>query len=86
MRMNPDQWPFRYEHFCKTPPLPGRVSPQRHDIALARYLEKQAACRATTTHCVNVLVRGVGSRARVLALVGRVVALLAAHAKLMPRG
>ena len=45
---NSSEWPIRREEPWRAPGLPWGVSPLRHDIAVARYLEKQAYHRAST--------------------------------------
>ncbi len=41
-----DQWPMGAFHTILPPHFLGGVAPSRHDVALAAYLEKQAAQRA----------------------------------------
>ena len=43
---DPNQWPMGISHSILPPHFIGGVAPQRHDLALAAYLEKQAAQRA----------------------------------------
>jgi hypothetical protein len=43
---DPNQWPVGIFHFILPPHFIGGVAPSRHDVALAAYLEKQAAQRA----------------------------------------
>ena len=42
-------WPIRYDDPWENP-QPGCVAPLRHDLALASYLERQRAWRASTVH------------------------------------
>jgi|RhiMethySRZTD1v2_1073278.scaffolds.fasta_scaffold350268_2 hypothetical protein len=48
LRWSSTEWPIGYADPWQAPRPQGGVAPLRHDLALARYLEKQAACRAST--------------------------------------
>ena len=48
LRWTSTAWPIGYADPWQAPWPRGGVAPLRHDLALARYLEKQAACRAST--------------------------------------
>src|SRR5688572_22421918 len=43
---DPTQWPMGISHSILPPHFIGGVAPSRYDVALAAYLEKQAAQRA----------------------------------------
>jgi len=47
-RWSSTEWPVGYADPWQVPRPQGGVAPLRHDLALARYLEKQAAYRAST--------------------------------------
>ncbi len=67
---DPTEWPIRPRDPWQAPRSP--VAPLRHDLALALYLEKQAAHRASTPHRFNPWTAAM--RLRVLAAyVGRAV-------------
>jgi hypothetical protein len=46
LRPSPTEWPIWHDDPCQNPQPRDEVVPLCHDIALARYLEKQRACRA----------------------------------------
>ena len=47
-RWSSTEWSIGYADPWQAPRPQGGVAPLRHDLALARYLEKQAAYRAST--------------------------------------
>lgn len=48
LRPNSTEWPIWHDDPWQNPQPRDDALPLRHDIALARYLEKQRACRAST--------------------------------------
>jgi hypothetical protein len=46
LQSDPSQWPMGISHSILPPHFIGGVAPSRQDVALAAYLEKQAAQRA----------------------------------------
>lgn len=46
---DPNQWPMGIFHTMLPPHFLGGVAPSRHDVALAAYMEKQAAQRAANS-------------------------------------
>lgn len=46
---DPNQQPMGFFHTMLPPHFAGGVAPSRHDVALATYLEKQAAQRAAVS-------------------------------------
>jgi len=46
LQQDPNQWPMGISHSILPPHFIGGVAPSRHDVALAAYVEKQAAQRA----------------------------------------
>jgi hypothetical protein len=43
LQQDPNQWPMGISHSILPPHFIGGVAPSRHDVALAAYVEKQAA-------------------------------------------
>lgn len=57
---NPANWPIRYADSGQPQQQCGGVAPLRHDIALARYLEKQAAHRASASLGIDLWSAAIG--------------------------
>ncbi len=79
--LHPNEWPIWHDDAGQNPRLWNAVAPQRHEIALARYLEKQRAGResmvrsfdlrtATIRACVLIADAGRDFLKRLVAPVG----------------
>lgn len=68
LRPNSTEWPIWHDDPWQNPQPRDGALPLRHDIALARYLEKQRACRASTIRRFDLWVSAIG----LCALVARV--------------
>jgi hypothetical protein len=58
-RWSSTEWPIGYADPWQAPRPQGGVAPLRHDLALARHLEKQAAYRASTVRPFDTLTAGI---------------------------
>jgi len=54
LRLSSIEWPIGYTDPWQTPQPPGGVAPLRHDLALARYLEKRMACDSSTVRRLDI--------------------------------
>ena len=79
LRPSSTEWPIWHDDPWQNPQPRDEVVPLRHDIALARYLEKQRACRASTIRRFDLWTSAIGLCALV-ARVGRV----SAGARVLP--
>ena len=59
LRWSSTEWLTGYANPSQAPRPQGGVAPLRHDLALARYLEKQAAYRASTVRPYDTLAAGI---------------------------
>jgi hypothetical protein len=70
LRPSSTEWPIWHDDPWHNPQPRGGLVPRRHDIALARYLEKQRACRASTIHRFDLRATALGLR-KLVARIGR---------------
>ena len=54
MRLSLTEWPIGYADPWQRLQPPGGVAPLRHDLALARYLEKRMAYDSSTIHRLDI--------------------------------